>query len=70
MEDREETNSLTIIGMAVVVVGMAVDSAFDADLLEPANLAGLLIMVFGVLILAYVVIQQGRVEDDGIEGSE
>lgn len=37
MED--ETQTLTVIGKALVVVGIAVDSTFDAELLEPTNIA-------------------------------
>jgi hypothetical protein len=62
MED--ETQTLTVIGMALVVVGIAVDSTFDAELLEPTNIAGLLIMLFGVLVQAYVVVRQGEDTED------
>lgn len=67
MNEKEETNELTIIGMSIVVLGIAVDSTFDANLLDPANIAGLLITLSGVLVLLYVVIKQseyGDIEDD------
>lgn len=63
MEHKENTNTLMVIAMALVVAGLAIDSIFDSNLLEPSNIAGLLVMVLGVLIQSYVVIQQSRNED-------
>lgn len=45
--------------MAIVIIGIAVDSTFDSNLFDLSDIAGLLIIVVGVLILLYAVVGAG-----------
>lgn len=55
----EKANKLTVIGMAVFTVGLAVES-MDGKGFDTLSVAGLGLNVAGMLILLYVVLERDK----------